>query len=180
MVTHYLIQTSHNFWEWWTTLGLELQQDEIFLFFSFLSPPKSKRIKNTCFQSGFFATVHASMTMMFLYCSWSCKVNKILRSKTLIGKLIVNQLAKNFTILKVNCHIHNNPSTSYSHLCMGLLSGFFPLTKILYAFLISHACYMLYPSHLPQFDHLSTNNQWRIKIMTCSSPFCYFPSFRSK
>jgi len=54
------------------------------------------------------------------------------------------------------------------HLHMSLPSGLFPSdfpTKILFSFLIlSHACYLSFPSH-PWFD-LSNNIWWRVQIGT--------------
>jgi len=60
------------------------------------------------------------------------------------------------------------------HLCLQLPSDIFLSdfpTKILYAFLLSHVCYMPCPSHPPWFDH--PNNTWRsaqvTKLLTMQS-----------
>jgi len=68
----------------------------------------------------------------------------------------------------------------FSHLCIGLPSGLFPLgfpTKILHTFLISHACYTPHPSHPLWFDHL--NSIWwsihviKLLIMQSSPASCH-------
>jgi len=50
--------------------------------------------------------------------------------------------------------------SSYVRLRSGLFPSGFP-TKILYASLMSHACCMLRPPHLPWSDHLN-NSTWTV------------------
>jgi hypothetical protein len=102
--------------------------------------------------------------------------------QVLLEKLIVTQLVKKlptyygmlrFITVSTRAHcwflssarcIHSTPSHPIflrsililsSHLGLGLPHGLFHSgfwTRILYAFLISHMCYMTHPSH-PRFDH---------------------------
>jgi len=54
-----------------------------------------------------------------------------------------------------------------SHLRMSLSSGFFPSgfqIKILYSFLISHACYIPLPSRPPSLDH-PNNIWWSVQVV---------------
>jgi hypothetical protein len=57
------------------------------------------------------------------------------------------------------------------------------MNKILYAFTVSHACYLLHLSHPPGFENLN-KVQLRVQIMKLlnmqfSSSCCYFPHLRS-
>jgi len=94
---------------------------------------------------------------------------KLIARRTCLYKLIVSKLAKKFPAFYCNRRFitvslepatapHNlSRSLSFrfililpSHVCVGLWSGLFPSgspIKILYAFLVSHTCYMTRPSH---------------------------------
>jgi hypothetical protein len=124
--------------------------------------------------------------------SWEAKSHSVKKFPAFYG------IRRLITVFTRACHwslswarcTHSTPSHTISlisililsyNLSPGPPSGLFFLgfpTKILYAFVISHACYMYLSSHLPWFDR--PNNVWRsvqvmmILIMQSSLASHYF------
>jgi hypothetical protein len=79
--------------------------------------------------------------------------------------------------------IHSNITLPFTTTSSKWLHPSYFSPKIFYAFLISHACYMLHPSHNPWFNH-PNKISWRVQIikflMQFCSASCYFLFLRPR